>query len=179
MSYATAILQPASRKIVFAVATFIKHFYAWTASGTPGIWYQAAVEPVIELNEDDAAGTECASWAALVAQSVASVGAWWWDASTERLYYKALTATDSFEHFVVGKIRFRFAEYGVEDDSGNPYEPKILSAPPVTLSISEVFESKAGQIGSGTLALETADGLFFRTDIELDGDIELFEAIET
>jgi hypothetical protein len=177
LPYADAIELTASKKIVFAKAVFKKHFYDWTLNEA-GIWRQDSVEPVQWVSENDVEAIETASYAALQALSVTTVGGWFWDESVERLYYKAVTGTTAFENLIVAEIVFRWSQFPEEDLSGNPHDAKIKGVPPLSLAISQIFESKVGQTGSGSMGVETADQLFSRTDFEPDGIIELSERIE-
>jgi len=179
-TYAEAITHPDARNLVFAIARFRKQFYAWVASGTSGIWYQETLEPVDLLRENDADATECASWTALLAQSVTTVGAWWYDADTDRVYYKAKSGTTAFENFVVGTLVFYFDETGEVDDAGQPYDAKIVdgAVPSVKLSVGKSFKAEMSPTGTGSMSISGADNVFSRLDIEPDGDVTIEEAIE-
>lgn len=177
-TYADAINNPDVRNIVFVKMSFRKQFYAWFASGTSGIWYANTSELVESLNEDDISATETASFAALVAQSVATVGAWFYDETAARLYYKPVTSTTAFEHFVVGTIILRLAEFSVENDSSIPHDSRITALPSVELAVGTTFSSNVARIGAGSMGIEASDAIFSRLDFEPDGDIEIEEAIE-
>jgi hypothetical protein len=179
MTYADDILLPVSKKMVLATAVFKKHFYAWTLSGTAGIWYQAASEPLQRLIENDVDAREVSSFSALVGFFTTSVAAWFWDEPAERLYYKALTGTTAFENFVIGELVFRWSQFSGEDESKNVYDGKILrdSVPSTALSVSQVFESKAGKTGSGSMGIEATSLIFSRTDFEPDGSLQIDEQI--
>jgi hypothetical protein len=176
--YTEAINKPASKKVVFAKATFIKHFYAWILSGTTGIWYQSTIEPVERVLENDVEAIEVKTFAALVALSVITVGGWFYDESTERLYYKAVSGSVAFENFIVASIVFRFSQFPEEDATGRPHDPRVTSIPMLKLAFSQTFDSKAGQIGSGSMSLASIGDLFLRGDFEPDGRIDVTEGIE-
>jgi hypothetical protein len=114
----------------------------------------------------------------LVALDVSAVGGWFYDESTELLWYKAVTATTAFENFILGVIVFRFSQFPEEDDSGRPHDPRITAVPALDLRVSQIFESKAAQVGSGSMGLASTDGLFSRLDFEPDGEVELVEVIQ-
>lgn len=177
-TYADAINNPDVRNIVFVKMSFRKQFYAWFASGTSGIWYANTSELVESLNEDDISATETASFAALIAQSVATVGAWFYDETASRLYYKPLTSTTAFEHFVVGIIILRLSEFPVENDSSIPHDSRIMALPSVELAAGSTFSANVARIGSGSLGMEVSDAIFSRLDFEPDGDVEIEEALE-
>ena len=179
VAYADAINNPVSKKTVFVTATHRKHFYAWTLTGTSGMYEQASGELVTALNDDDGDCVEQASLAALIAATPTTAGLWFFDWSTGLLNYKPIPSATAFEKYVVGDIQFRFANFSDEDSGGLPFEPQLESVPNLTMRVAENFSETLGQTGSGSLELVNVDALFGRIDFEPDGKLVVTEKVAT
>lgn len=189
-TYATAIKNQTSQKIVIADARFRKQFFAWVEDDppNPGVYYQESTERVTAVRENDVdLGAAEASKAALISAVVTIQGAWYWEWSTGRLWYKPVTSTNAPDNFVLCDIQFRWSNYEGEDSENLPVDPIIVNVPRLNTRTGEIFDQSLGQTGSGSLSIAQGDGasaaavqqLFARVDFEPDGQVTLTESIAT
>jgi hypothetical protein len=172
-SYAEALLNPASRKEIFALFDLRSHVYAWAAAGPADVWVVEILDAeVIGVNLDEAAMGEAASLGAI------AVGEFFWDGATEQLYVRTGSSLEPFGSFYVAVLRFKFNRDG-EELGGVPYEARVSNVPSVTTKTGETFDGKVGATGAGAISLHNADALLNRVDLEPDGSVTIMAQLET
>lgn len=172
-SYTDGLLNPHSRKRVFALFDLRSHVYAWEAAGPADVWVVEILDAeVISVNLDGAAMDEAASLGAI------AVGEFFWDGATEQLYVRTGSSLEPFGSLYVATLRFKFNRDGAELD-GVPYEARVSNVPAFTTKTGETFDGKVGVSGAGAISLHNADALLNRADIEPDGSVTIEATFET
>lgn len=181
LTYEQAAAWGTSRKQVFMEDSRRRHEYAWVFSGTADI-YQIDTPDAVDVCrvlEDGNDTNEVGSLAALSSQDTSAVGAYFFDASAETLYVKAVDdgGINPFDHFYVATHVFRFDKEGAEDDNNDVHDARITTAPTQSIVASEVMDGRVLQTGSGSVGLENTDALISRRDLEPDGEVTFKERI--
>lgn len=183
LSLKEALQNTSSKKLVFTKCRFRKELSGWIEAGSafPGIWYEEILDiiDVVSCNEDETAMAKKDSLTALDAQDTSTVGAFFWDSLAGRAYVKpkAESGTDVFTFLYVATVLLTFSKDGGEHE-GLPYEARLSETPRAKLKVGEIFDGKVTPTSTGGVRAENTDKLFFRRDIEIDGEIELITAIE-
>lgn len=178
ITYSDGLLHPASRKLVFAQYTFRRQMWAWVADS--GVHYDTnIVAPLLPsaMNENDAEATEVASLAALQAQDTSVVGAWWWNATNERLYVKPKAGNTAYEQLWIASLRLLISRHGGELDD-EPYDARISVAPSTSLQTAPIFDGAVARIGVGAIQENNVDALIQRARLQPDGQVQLIEQLE-
>jgi hypothetical protein len=178
LSLEDALNNTSSKKLVFTKCKFRKELTGWI-DFISSIKYEAInnIVDVLSCNEDEVTMTEVASVAALVLQSTTTVGAFFWDALTGRMYVKPKAGTGVFSHLYIAKVLLTFSKDG-SDYEGLPYEARLSETPKAKLKVGEIFDGKVTPTSTGGVKAQNTDLLFGRKDLQIDGEIELITAIE-
>jgi hypothetical protein len=186
LTYSDQIKNPVSKKVVFATATFLKHFFGWLPNNpADNTYYQESSENVTAMRENgEDLGTPESSQSALNSADTSLKGAWFWewdntDEPKRRIWYKPISGTTPYDNFVLADIGFRWGNFGGEDSTGLPFDPIITTMPTVTMRTGQRFDAELGQTGSGSLGMAKALEIMSRTDFEPNGRITFTERIDT
>jgi hypothetical protein len=165
----------ASKKIVFADGTFLKHFFGWESDSS--VWSQASEQQVTALTENDVTASQQISLAVLQSADTSTVGAWFYDSGEAKLYVKPKSGSTVYENFYVGTLNIVISNMGDTYNSVKR-EAAITGTPGQNIKTSNVFDGKLARISTGSIKRENTSNFATTPDYEPDGKIALIASFE-